>query len=454
MRAVMLLVVLMRCIPSLAQEEPQEETEPIPVETTAPTDAELNELFQQFQSEQPTPEEGISIQQEVVKQVEEGQLPPEELQEAIKDRIDEAGGTFSSPVLTGAAATMPQAITFDRDEIRSLTNTDVSELTGFPIEPGVSFIIAAPEEVVGTEVVGDIELEPASRATVPDEAEVLPSFTPRKPRRGPRPFDSRFDLRELDPENPEEHEILLRAEAVALVVERAALTRVGANIYTLDLSHRLGQVQRLCPSEPFAEQPVTGLGTAFLLEGDVFMTADHVMPGDPKRYAVVFGYEMKTRSGVVTWAVSTFDVFFPTRIVERYGTEDLLLFQVDRSTGRQPLRWVPSKRSAAGERVYMIGHPMGLPKKVALNSSIRDATAAEYFYTTLDAFAGNSGSPVLSLRTHAVIGVLVAGAQDYVWNGSCNESALCRMPYCEGEKVMRIELVTDRLTELAQRSQR
>ena len=446
MRAHLLFAAALHGTLMLAQEEPPQDPVPVPTVVAVPTEKELDERFQLFQSGQPALEEGVTIQREVVTQVAQGEVPLDQLQQAVQARIDEAGGTFSAPADDRALPDRFNTfIMVDQRELESLSNADPSESGQLQMVPSVSAIIADPgvEGIITPDLmVGGNEVQRSPDQNIPR----------RKPRRGPRPFDSRFDLRDLDPTNPGEREILLRAEAVALVVERASLTRVGAQVYTLDLSHRLGQVHRLCPSEPFAEQPVTGIGTAFLLEGDVFMTADHVMQGDPNQYAVVFGYEMKTRSGVVTWAVSAFDIYYPTRVAARYATEDLVLFHVDRPTGRPPLRWKASRTLQIGEPVYMIGHPMGLPKKVALNSSIRGTASAEYYHTTLDAFAGNSGSPVFSLRDHSVIGVLVAGSQDYAWNGTCNESSLCRLPYCEGERVMRIDLVTDRLLNIAQRA--
>lgn len=84
---------------------------------------------------------------------------------------------------------------------------------------------------------------------------------------------------------------------------------------------------------------------------------------------------------------------------------------------------------------------MGLPMKVALNASMQGNTNPQFFYTSLDAFQGNSGSPVFQLDTHKVVGILVSGEIDYKWNGSCNASTLCRIPYCNGEKAIRIEQI-------------
>lgn len=89
----------------------------------------------------------------------------------------------------------------------------------------------------------------------------------------------------------------------------------------------------------------------------------------------------------------------------------------------------------------MLGYPSGLPLKATVNVSITSFDNSGGFYTSLDAFQGNSGSPVFDLNTPQVIGVLVSGAADFVWNGGCNISATCRIPYCKGEKVFQLNLI-------------
>ena len=46
----------------------------------------------------------------------------------------------------------------------------------------------------------------------------------------------------------------------------------------------------------------------------------------------------------------------------------------------------------ATDPVYIIGHPVGLPKKLAEGAKVRDVTRkANCFIADLDTFAGNSG---------------------------------------------------------------
>jgi len=84
--------------------------------------------------------------------------------------------------------------------------------------------------------------------------------------------------------------------------------------------------------------------------------------------------------------------------------------------GRKPAK--VTTRSSSGDikntEVYIIGHPCGLPLKVARDpksvvSKVYDVT----FQARLDAFGGNSGSPVFNSSTHCVEGILVQGKVDF-----------------------------------------
>jgi len=76
-------------------------------------------------------------------------------------------------------------------------------------------------------------------------------------------------------------------------------------------------------------------------------------------------------------------------------------------TGQRGMSRIGRDDIGFGTEVYMIGHPSGLPQKVAVNASVRSLEGAAYFYTSLDAFQGNSGSPVFDRNTGEVIGILV-----------------------------------------------
>ena len=255
---------------------------------------------------------------------------------------------------------------------------------------------------------------------------------------GPTAIDSRIEVRAFPLDTPWRAQYFSNVESVALVIERSLLNEVTDSFYRVDLSRTLAQVYSLCPEEPYGTQPVLGLGTCFVRDSTTMMTAAHVLDGPLKQYAVVFGHEMVLKSGFVNPFIRKENVFFPEKILKRSDELDLAVFQLDRHCNRAALALAEPNEVATDADIYMIGHPSGLPKKAAFNAEITDASHPQYFYTSLDAFQGNSGSPVFSLKTHKVIGVLVSGGVDFQWRSGCNVSTVCRKPYCPGERVVRV----------------
>ena len=138
--------------------------------------------------------------------------------------------------------------------------------------------------------------------------------------------------------------------------------------------------------------------------------------------------------------ISKDDIYYPQEVTKKNEEMDAVVFSVDRNFNRPILEWEKSTAiHKEKNEIYSIGYPNGLPIKVALNASITENENYFYYYTSLDSFQGNSGSPVFNFYTNKVIGVLVSGEIDYRFNGSCYEIPSCAYPYCKGEKVMRME---------------
>lgn len=257
----------------------------------------------------------------------------------------------------------------------------------------------------------------------------------------PSQFGTLLEVRDLNPLISWQKNMLINGRSVGLVVQKSQIHRITDTLYQLDVSGRLGDQFRLCPGELFVDQPVAGEGTTFVIGAKTLVTASHVFSQSIDNYAIVFGYELISKKGAYEVFIPVSNVYFPTKMVLDASEEDFAVYEVDRPLHVAPLPL--SNRQIAPDKgvVYMIGHPLGLPKKVALNASVGENSNASYFYTSLDAFQGNSGSPVFLFGTNEVIGILVSGQKDYEWNGQCNRSTNCVPPYCRGEKVVRIRAV-------------
>jgi Trypsin-like peptidase domain len=257
----------------------------------------------------------------------------------------------------------------------------------------------------------------------------------------PSQFGTLLEVRDLNPLISWQKNMLINGRSVGLVVQKSQIHRITDTLYQLDVSGRLGDQFRLCPGELFVDQPVAGEGTTFVIGAKTLVTASHVFSQAIDNYAIVFGYELISKKGAYEVFIPVSNVYFPTKMVLDASEEDIAVYEVDRPLHVAPLPL--SNRQIAPDKgvVYMIGHPLGLPKKVALNASVGENSNASYFYTSLDAFQGNSGSPVFLFGTNEVIGILVSGQKDYEWNGQCNRSTNCVPPHCRGEKVVRVQAV-------------
>lgn len=265
------------------------------------------------------------------------------------------------------------------------------------------------------------------------------SLIPRRERlKGPASYDSRIELRQLNPMISWQKGILQNARSVGLVIRREQLNAVTDSLYELNTTLTLGKRYQLCPGQAFADQPVAGEGTAFLISSNECITAAHVVSGSPECYALVFGFELVNSTGAYTKMINKKDIYYFTAVAGGDRSLDVIKLRIDRAADRPAVKLSQATGQPPGTEVYMLGHPSGLPQKAAVNASIQQSNDRYSFYTTLDAFAGNSGSPVFDMGSHEVIGVLVSGAADFSWNGSCYVVSTCRVPYCKGERAVRV----------------
>lgn len=98
---------------------------------------------------------------------------------------------------------------------------------------------------------------------------------------------------------------------------------------------------------------------------------------------------------------------------DNHDGTDFALIRLDRPVrGRNPVL-LNRDDVSEGTPLLMIGNPDGLPLKVAGNARVRQLFQ-NYFVANLDAFHGNSGSPVFNAGTGLLEGLLSRGKErDY-----------------------------------------
>ncbi|MEK7703843.1 MAG: serine protease [Myxococcota bacterium] len=205
----------------------------------------------------------------------------------------------------------------------------------------------------------------------------------------------------------------------------------------------------VCKKEAFSEQATGAFCSASLVGDDLMMTAGHcISPGDEGKVKFVFGFGIEQQGGKTPTSVPASQVYTAAKVLhsvidESTGT-DYALVRLDRKVqGRAVLAIDKTGDAKQGDPMTVIGHPAGLPTKVADGAKVRDASPKGYFVTNLDTYGGNSGSAVFNSTTKVVEGILVRGETDFVWDSKDNCQVSNRVPDDggRGEDVTKISRV-------------
>lgn len=214
----------------------------------------------------------------------------------------------------------------------------------------------------------------------------------------------------------------------------------------------LGSKQSLCASETFAKQPSAAMCTGFLVAPNIMATAGHCIKTqsdcDGIRFVADFRYESPSSNPLET---STGRVFACKKILRRVqdglGADYGLIELTQSVTGRTPLKLSSNQDLRVNSSLTLIGFPSGLPMKIADGAEVLRINADTHFVSNVDAFGGNSGSPIFN-SAGEVEGILVRGAADYIPRGSCQIANRCTFLTCKGEDGTKSSLVAKALAEV------
>ena len=206
-----------------------------------------------------------------------------------------------------------------------------------------------------------------------------------------------------------------------------------------------GQSYGLCQDEPFRDQSAGAFCSGSLVAPDIIMTAGHCIRSESACTGTkfVFGFSINSKGGATPTSVPASEVYSCAKLIgrEEVGTgADWALVKLDRPVaGHAPLKVNRGGNPAKGTPLIVIGHPAGLPTKVAGGASVREVKSG-YFTANLDTYGGNSGSAVFNARTGQIEGILVRGENDFVYDSanSCRRSNVCTNEGCRGEDVTTI----------------
>jgi len=127
------------------------------------------------------------------------------------------------------------------------------------------------------------------------------------------------------------------------------------------------------------------------------------------------------------------------------GSPDWGLVRLDRAvTEATPLPLRRTEQVADGQPVLMVGYPWGVPRKYVAGAMVRENAESTYFQANIDAYRGNSGSPVINLDSMVVEGLLVRGMPTFAEDvlARCDRSTACPDTGCVEDGVAQWEDVT------------
>lgn len=242
------------------------------------------------------------------------------------------------------------------------------------------------------------------------------------------------------------------AQSTVAVFDKKKLTDQGSH-YLLSYTE-YGRTYGLCQDEPFYSQPISSFCSGSLIGKDIVVTAGHCVRNEfnCEKSRFVFNYSYSDPNDDPT-VIAKDDVFSCKEIIHTETNAltglDFAIIRLDREVEKyEPLKIRTEDVITEDQSLVVIGHPSGLPAKLAGNGSIRSNNEPYFFVTNLDTYGGNSGSAVFNQDTKAVEGILVRGESDYVYHPDegCRRSNKCPADGCRGEDVVRISVIFDYIT--------
>lgn len=250
-----------------------------------------------------------------------------------------------------------------------------------------------------------------------------------------------------------------KSQSIALRVPKRRLTvdRNDANRILFPNVSLQNAMPQICADERFSEQVSLGNCSGFLIGKKTLVTAGHCMINQKEcsDNKWVFGFKVSTTELRASQVYSCNKIISQRYVYDSQEVSDYAVIELDREVeGYVPLKTRKFGRVLINTPLVVIGHPMGLPMKATdggrvsrMNDLERESKLKSfllrknYFTANLDAYGGNSGSPVFNKQTGKVEGILIQGAEDFVYNPTkeCLESRKLSNSHLNTyEKVMRI----------------
>jgi hypothetical protein len=188
-----------------------------------------------------------------------------------------------------------------------------------------------------------------------------------------------------------------------------------------------GVIDKLCPGEPFADQPAAAFCTGVLVDWDLVLTAGHCVRAFPlDDVAVVFDYFYRAPGQLAVDPNDLVDVVeIVSEALDPEGVEQRLDFAWVRlrapvDAQRRPVALFAQKPPglALGDPIVSIGAGGGIPIKLDAGATLHDLRQpwSDYFIADTDTSHGSSGAGAFT-SSLVLIGILARGGVDFLDRG-------------------------------------
>jgi hypothetical protein len=201
----------------------------------------------------------------------------------------------------------------------------------------------------------------------------------------------------------------------------------------------VGKEYGLCTDQKFFSQPSLSFCTAYLLTDQWLVTAKHCVKDIAcEDFKIVQNYTIQKFASMTFPA----EEVFSCEDIVTSKKHDLAFLKMKEGYGKPHSS--PSStehgRLSQGQRIHVLGFPMGIPMKWATGQLL--SKAKHVFYAEVSTFEGNSGSPVFDDQAQ-LVGVLVGGHEDFERrpNEGCMAYYRCPEGECDGEEIIDVQTV-------------
>lgn len=218
-----------------------------------------------------------------------------------------------------------------------------------------------------------------------------------------------------------------------------------------------GEVDRLCPDQPFVAQPSAAFCSGVLLDWDLVLTSGHCIDAVPLReLRIVFNYFYRSPDEL---ALSEDDVYEVRRVLASRRDPDgegerldfaWLELQQEARPPHEPARAYTRGRGAElNEPVISIGAGGGVPLKLDQGGRVQDIRSEfdDYLIADTDTSQGSSGGALFD-SGFAVLGSLARGALDFAFtDAGCYVSNVESEPSAAQEQFTYVHRAVDVLCD-------